>query len=300
MAEIEALAIDAGEDLSTFSRYLNQQGIPHRITESAGRQVVLVGFAAHKNKVRELYEGLRNGSVVLPRQVVSGLASRRSQSWDWPTLTGQLLQYKVVTAGIVLSLLGALLVEFDKHGELLRFLTFYDFKNQLVGYANIPVQDSLAVGQFWRMLTPIFLHFGLLHIVFNMLWFWEFGRRIEGRLGSVFFASLVFVLGVGSNTIQSLFSKGAIFGGMSGVIYGLLGFCWLWDKVNPKAHFNLPPGIVGFMLIWLVLCMSGVVSAVGFGEIANAAHLSGLINGALMGALLGWYFRGHSLPKGDY
>lgn len=297
MAEIEALATNAGEDLSTFSRYLNQQGIPHRITESAGRQIVLVGFAAHKKRVCELYEGLRDGSIVVPSQVIGDLASRRKQRWDWHALAGSLLYYKVVTVGIVLSLLGYLLVEFDKHGELLHFFTFYDFKQQLVGYANFPLQDGLEAGQFWRMLTPIFLHFGVLHIVFNMLWFWEFGRRIEGRLGSAFFATLVFVLGVGSNTIQSLFSKGAIFGGMSGVIYGLLGFCWLWDRVNPKAHFNLPPGIVGFMLIWLVLCVSGVVSAVGFGDIANAAHVSGLINGALLGALLGWYFRGHSLPK---
>lgn len=299
MAEIEALAIDADEDLSSFSNYLNQQGIPHRITESAGRQLVLVAFAAHKKRVCELYEGLRDGSVVLPRQVVSRIGSGRKQAWDWQALTGPLRQYKVVAVGMALSLLGALLVELDDYIGLLHFFTFYDFQQQLVGYANVPLQDSLAAGQFWRMLTPIFLHFGLLHIVFNMLWFWEFGRRIEGRLGSAFFLILVCVLGIGSNTIQSWFSEGAIFGGMSGVIYGLLGFCWLWDKVNPKAHFNLPPGIVGFMLVWLVLCMSGLVSAFGFGDIANAAHLSGLINGALMGALLGWFFRGHSLPKGD-
>lgn len=299
MAEIEALAIDAGEDLGNFSRLMSQQGIPHRITESAGRQLVLVGSVAHKKKVCELYDAVRSGSIALPQQVVSDIRSRQKQAWNWRAFTRPLLRYKVVTIGMLLSLLGFLLVALDDYVGLEHYFTFYDFEQRLVGYANIPLQDSLAEGQFWRLLTPIFLHFGLLHIVFNMLWFWEFGRRIEGRLGSAFIAALVFVLGVGSNTIQAIFSPHAKFGGMSGVIYGLLGFCWLWDRVNPKAHFNLPPGIVGFMLVWLVLCMTGLVSAVGFGAIANAAHLSGLINGALLGALLGWFFRGHALPKGE-
>ena len=298
MAEIEALALDAGEDLSHFTRYLSQQGIPHRITESGGRQLVLVAAPSHAQRVRELYNGLRDGSVELPRQVVHDIGARQKGS-NWQAFTRPLLQYKVVTCGMLLSLLGYLLVELNGTIGLVHYFTYFDSAQQFISYGNIPAQDSVGPSQFWRMLTPIFLHFGIMHLVFNMLWFWEFGRRIEGRLGSVFLLILVCVLGIASNTIQSLFSNGVTFGGMSGVIYGLLGFCWLWDKVNPKAHFNLPPGIVGFMLGWLVLCLSGIITAFGFGDIANAAHVSGLINGVLLGAIFGWFYRSHSLPKGE-
>ncbi len=299
MAEIEALALDAGEDLSKFSGYLSQQGIPHRITESGGRQRVLVGSAAHRQRVCELYEGLRDGSVELPRQVVHDISARQKQGDSWIGFARPLLQYKVVAGGILLSLLGFLLVELDEYLSLVHYFTFFDSAQQFIGYANLPSQEGTGAGQLWRLITPIFLHFGILHLVFNMLWFWEFGRRIEARLGSVFLLILIGVLGVASNTIQSMFSNGITFGGMSGVIYGLLGFCWLWDKVNPKAHFNLPPGIVGFMLGWLLLCMSGIISAFGLGDIANAAHVSGLINGVFLGAIFGFFYRSHSLPKGE-
>ena len=299
MAEIEALAVNAGIDLSHFARYLSQQGIAHRITESAGRQLVLVGTPAHAQRVRELYDGLRDGSVELPRQVVHDIEARRNHTWNWQTVTRPLMQYKVVTCGMLLSLLGFLLVELNAYIGLVHYFTFFDSARQLVGFTNLPPPQSVGAGQFWRMLTPIFLHFSILHLVFNMLWFWEFGRRIEGRLGSVFLLILVCVLGIASNTIQSLFSNGVPFGGMSGVIYGLLGFCWLWDKVNPKAHFNLPPGIVGFMIGWLLLCLSGIISAFGLGDIANAVHVSGLINGVLLGAIFGWFYRSHTLPNGE-
>lgn len=299
MAEIEALALDAGEDLSKFSRYLSQQGIPHRITERAGRQLVMVGSPMHRQKVCELYDGLRDGSVELPRQVVHDINARQKQGFHWPGLMRPLLRYKVVTCGVLLSVLGCLLVALDEYVGLVHYFTFFDSARQFVGYTNLPPQESIGGGQFWRVLTPIFLHFGVLHLVFNMLWFWEFGRRIEGRLGSVFLLILVCVLGIVSNTVQSMFSNGVVFGGMSGVIYGLLGFCWLWDKINPKAHFNLPPGIVGFMLGWLLLCLSGLISAFGLGDIANAAHVSGLIGGVLLGVIFGWFYRNHALPKGE-
>ena len=87
-------------------------------------------------------------------------------------------------------------------------------------------------GQAWRLLTPIFIHFGFIHLLFNLLWLKDLGAMIE-RLGSPrLFLSLVVVIGIVSNVGQYLI-YGPFFGGMSGVVYGLLGFVWMKSKFDP-------------------------------------------------------------------
>ena len=64
-----------------------------------------------------------------------------------------------------------------------------------------------------------------------------------------------------SNTGQWLVSgPTTLFGGLSGVLYGLLGYCWLYQMISPNVHFDLPRGVVVMMLAWLALCMSGLVT----------------------------------------
>ena len=88
-----------------------------------------------------------------------------------------------------------------------------------------------------------------------------------------------------------------MFGGMSGVIYGLLGYSWLWSRITGDPLLRLPTGLLGFMVGWLLLCMSGVVEALGFGAIANAAHAAGLAVGMALGLGAGLlYSRPESPP----
>jgi len=79
----------------------------------------------------------------------------------------------------------------------------------------------------------------------------------------------------------------SLFGGMSGVVYGLLGFSWVAPLLQPGWRIQPSPTIMLFMVGWLVVCMAGLVEAVGFGAVANAAHLGGLLCGALLGAIFG-------------
>ena len=81
---------------------------------------------------------------------------------------------------------------------------------------------EIRAGQVWRLVTPIFLHAGVLHLVFNMLWLYQLGGQIEAQESSGYFAVMVLVLAVICNTGQYVVS-GPLFIGMSGVVYGLLG-----------------------------------------------------------------------------
>lgn len=82
-----------------------------------------------------------------------------------------------------------------------------------------------------------------------------------------------------------------MFGGMSGVVYALVGFIWIRHKIAPHPLFAVAPGIIGFMLFWLVFCMTGIVDVFIDGSVANAAHLGGLISGMLLGAASGIHAR---------
>jgi GlpG protein len=190
----------------------------------------------------------------------------------------------VTFGAIVLSLMGTLLVYGDDRLSLLHWLTFTDIQ-RVAG--RIVMDSSVATyarGEYWRLITPVFLHFGLLHAVFNMLWTWELGRRLEVARGSLTLLALILLAGGGGNIAQFLADRGTLFGGMSGVIYGLLGYAWMWSRITGDPRTRLPPGLVGFMLGWLLVCMSGLVEALGFGAIANAAHAVGLLVGIVLGA----------------
>lgn len=142
--------------------------------------------------------------------------------------------------------------------------------------------EMLSEGQFWRLLSPDFLHFSMLHIVFNMLMLWTLGGQLEMRKGSLAFLSMALFVSVVSNIAQ-LLDSGYLFGGMSGVVYGLVGYCWVWRRVNPDIF--LPDALFRFSIIWLLLGYTPLTEWLGIGKMANSAHLYGLLSGLLWGWL---------------
>jgi GlpG protein len=136
---------------------------------------------------------------------------------------------------------------------------------------------EVSQGQVWRLVTPIFLHFGILHILFNMLWLRDLGSMIEARRGTLLFGLFVLVVAVLSNLTQYALS-GPNFGGMSGVVYGLLGYAWMKSRYQATAGIRLHRSTVTMMIVWFFLCLSGLV-----GSIANGAHAGGLIAGIVWG-----------------
>lgn len=140
-------------------------------------------------------------------------------------------------------------------------------------------------GQWWQSLTPIFLHFGLAHFAFNALWLIILAPRIELHAGRWHLLLLVVVSALLSNTAQYAWSGSPAFGGMSGVIYALLGYIYLRGKLNAIPAYQLPNELVGFMVGWMLLCMTGLPTWLLGSGIANAAHLGGFIAGVAVGAL---------------
>jgi GlpG protein len=150
--------------------------------------------------------------------------------------------------------------------------------------------NDIRSGQVWRVVTPIFLHFGLFHLLFNMVVLLQFGALIEERRGAWRYLTLVLTTAVVSNVAQYYltvtFDNGALsiqsnpaFGGMSGVLYGLFGYLWMKSRYEPELGLSLNPRIVVLLIAWLFICMSGVV-----GSIANTTHVAGLLAGVVIGA----------------
>ena len=142
-----------------------------------------------------------------------------------------------------------------------------------------PILPEVMHGQVWRLITPIFVHFDPLHILFNMWWLRDLGSMIEGRQSSLQLAILVLVIAVCSNLGQ-FFYAGPVFGGMSGVVYGLLGYIWLRGKFDPGSGLYLHPTTVTMMMIWFFACFTPLIP-----HVANATHAVGLVMGLAWGYL---------------
>jgi GlpG protein len=134
------------------------------------------------------------------------------------------------------------------------------------------IQDVMA--QPWRLITPIFLHFSLLHILFNALWWWQFGGQIEKQIGSGKLLLITLVAALIPNIAQ-FYASGPYFGGLSGVVYALLGYLWWTAWLRPELGLTINRSIVGVMLIWLVMGFFDVLGP----PTANLAHLFGLLVG---------------------
>jgi GlpG protein len=145
-------------------------------------------------------------------------------------------------------------------------------------------------GEIWRALTPIFIHFGWLHIIFNMLMLRDLGSMVEGRQSTVHLLVLTVVIGVGSNLAQFYWQGAPFFGGMSGVLYGLMGYIWIRGKLDPGSGLYLHSSTVTSMLVWFFLC---IFARTGWGmpRTANWAHAAGLVMGMAWGYLSSLRYR---------
>ena len=139
--------------------------------------------------------------------------------------------------------------------------------------------------EWWRLITPTFLHFSMTHLAFNCLWIYVLGSKIERMDGIALFLIIFFLVSIISNAGQLVWSQQYYFGGLSGAVYGLLGYCFIIELDYKGSRYDLPEALYLFMFIWLLLGFTGVLTIFGFGNIANAAHLIGMIAGFIIGLI---------------
>ena len=271
---ITALSVDISEDILPLSAVLHQRGVPHRIYEEKGMQVLAVEHIDKIEEVNELYRAWRSGEfrIEIVKQKRVGI-SPNNAVWRSAPLTMAL---------IVLSICGFALVYFPFSSQWVSEFTFMPYS-----FRGTQIEFYQHVGEYWRFITPAFLHFGWLHIVFNCLWLWDLGVRVERVMGSVNMLLLFLVIALVSNAAQFIYGGPSVFGGMSGVVYGLLGFSWAGSLCQPNWQIRPPNPVMIFMVGWLILCVLGVVEVLAFGAVANAAHVGGLVVGVCLGAAFG-------------
>ena len=143
----------------------------------------------------------------------------------------------------------------------------------------------LINNEWWRLITPTFLHFSITHLVFNCLWIYILGSRIEKLDGLSIFLFIFILTGILSNAGQFFWTQQYLFGGLSGSVYGLLGYCFIIELDGRHGRYGLPEALYLFMFIWLLVGFTGVLSFFGFGNVANTAHLVGMIAGFIIGLI---------------
>ena len=143
----------------------------------------------------------------------------------------------------------------------------------------------LINNEWWRLIAPTFVHFSMTHLVFNCLWIYILGQRIEKLDGLSVFLFIFILTGILSNAGQFFWTQQYLFGGLSGAVYGLLGYCFIIELDGRHGRYGLPEALYLFMFIWLLVGFTGVLSFFGFGNVANTAHLVGMIAGFIIGLI---------------
>ena len=179
---------------------------------------------------------------------------------------------KVTLTLIAASVAVFLLQQFGGDDQVANWLFI---SNESIGHQRLRLHE-VRTGQIWRLVTPIFMHGGILHLFFNMLWLRELGTMVESRKSAWYLLGLTLVLSTIPNVAQ-YWAKGPAFVGMSGVVYGLAGYIWMKSKFDPGSGFFMHPNTVVFMLVWFGICFMPSMN------VANYVHGFGLGIGVIIG-----------------
>ena len=286
--------IDSGQQAQVFADFLVSEGIAAHAEQENGQWAIwvrdendlqsaaekLATFVDNPSDLR--YDGVsRRAEEVRQEEAKRRHAARKNMV----EMRSQWKQGMSRRAPFVFFLIGAsvlvgILTGLDgKPDRVLVQLTF----SQLT---SLDFFEQIKQGQLWRLVTPITVHFSLIHIGFNMYMLYYLGSQIESRFGTLWFGSLVLVLAVTSNIGQAYMAQtlqndvvgsSPMFGGMSGVNYGLFGYIWMKTLFAPQDGLYVSQGTIFILLAWFVICLMPSM------QVANGAHGVGLAVGVALG-----------------
>jgi GlpG protein len=223
---------------------------------------------------------LRNAAIARERRLRRNVIDVRSQ-WTSPSARRPVTMFL-----IAVSVLVAFLTRFGdtpSEDRIIQKLVICSYQQEGRSITLIPLRSPFSdvrQGEVWRLVTPIFIHFGVMHLFMNMMAMHSLAGVIEMVRGSWRLAAMVLFLAVTSNLTQYFWTGLPNFGGISGVAFGLFGYVWMKSRFQPEMGIRIDPTSITMMLFFMVLCMTGAL-----GGIANAAHISGLLGGIATGIM---------------
>jgi membrane associated rhomboid family serine protease len=147
---------------------------------------------------------------------------------------------------------------------------------ELVGRASFSISgpiEGVAEGQWYRLLTAMFLHGSYIHILFNMLSLWWIGGPLEAALGRARYLALYFVSGLAGSALTYLIAAPNLPSlGASGAIFGLFGATAVLMR---RLRYDMRP-VIALLVINLIFTF-------GWSNIARQAHIGGLVGGVVVG-----------------
>lgn len=278
---IKAASLTLETDLREFSAFLQTQGIRHRINEESGQQVVWVDSERAAAFIRRALQDWQfnrpePAPLLHSRQNFSLSSSMRTA---WRVYSESPVSVSLISVCLAVALISAL----GERADRVAFL----FYPRVVTDGLLPLLGDLSsVNAIAHSLTPMFLHFGELHLIFNMLWLWYFGRQLEPIHPRWLFVLVIVLTSFASNTTKYLYSNSNNFGGMSGVVYGLVGYTWIIHVGMPRSRLQLSNSMFAVFIVALI-----AMELVASSWIATAAHVGGLIMGLLLGVVIVVYYR---------
>lgn len=281
-------------DAERFAAFLVTQGIAAHAEPDASDWTVWVRDEDALDEARdcfqqyradpdhERYRGVERSAEAIRREEVQRRSSAQKNliemrgRWGESGTRRAPLTMTVVMLSILVTVFGDLGKARVGVGGTINQQLMFVAPADLVRSAGNPLA-SLARGELWRAVTPIFIHLEWIHLIFNMIMFFQFGALIESLRGTVRLALMILLIAILSDVGQAVappaWGGTPLFGGMSGVVYGLFGYVWIKSTLFPAMGFRISQGTVVVLIGWLILCMTAM------SHIANVAHVVGLIVG---------------------
>jgi GlpG protein len=274
----------------TFSDYLYVQGIHNQVEHEKEGWAIWIHSEDELGKAKDLLQSFLGNpddpSFKKHAQQAAELKEKERQedqaakkrTFDRSTILKSTMGYGIGPFTVLLTTITVVLsglVFTNDDTTLYRSLTMSNFRSGL---------REVISGEIWRLFTPALLHGNWLHLILNMWWLLDLGSMVEARESSRKLFALVLIVGVLSNLTQWFF-VGPNFVGMSGVVYGLLGYIWMRGKFDPSSGLFLHPQTVMVMMIWFFACWFVIPG------VANHAHTGGLVVGMAWGVASSFWSR---------
>ena len=146
---------------------------------------------------------------------------------------------------------------------------------------------AINSGEFWRFLTPVFIHIGILHLAFNSYALWIVGQQVERLYGSARFVTLYILMGIAGVWGSYVFNPDSVSAGASGAIFGLFGVLLMFSIRNRRRVPAFLRRAIGAGILPIILLNLAIGLAIP--AIDNAAHVGGLVAGMALATLFGFH-----------